>query len=389
MMARLNIPQSASSEDHLNIVCNSLIKWLNEKQAPSFDENDPFWAAFKVASRVHGVAPLLYKSVELEVDHPIQPWLASQYSWNTQRIDRMKSELTVILSCFVENNVAIIPLKGTLLIDLIYEAAGMRPMADLDLLIHPADMEKAQSLLEGLGYRADVVHWKHTEFIKPNNQDVVSAEVEHPDNPRGLEIHTFCRESFGGIIVDLTNYMWETAKPGKLLGVTTLLPSLELLWLHLIVHATYHFWQGKGRLIQLVDLARLTPRLANLEITLGLVDPRFTYPALVLLNKYFPQTIDRYLIDDQQRNLSPKFLDWADNLNLVNASHLNPHPPGPYLIKALNFSEGRLKESLQALRFAFIPSLNEISLDHPWVAKSKFPWLAYFLLPIDWLRRFK
>jgi hypothetical protein len=58
-----------------------------------------------------------------------------------------------------------------------------------------------------------------------------------------------------------------------------------------------------------------------------------------------------------------------------------------YLFKALKFSEGRPAEVAQALRFAMLPSLEEIALDHPQLAQSKAPWLAYFLLPLDWARR--
>jgi hypothetical protein len=72
---------------------------------------------------------------------------------------------------------------------------------------------------------------------------------------------------------------------------------------------------------------------------------------------------------------------------LVTSSYLNPAPDGLYLTKALKFSEGRPIEVLQALRFSFLPGLDELSLDHPRLAQSKAPWLAYFLLPLDWTKR--
>jgi hypothetical protein len=74
-------------------------------------------------------------------------------------------------------------------------------------------------------------------------------------------------------------------------------------------------------------------------------------------------------------------------LNLVNGSHLNPAAPGLYVAKALRFSEGRPAEVAQALRFALLPGITELALDHPRLAKSNWPWLAYFLLPLDWARR--
>jgi hypothetical protein len=77
----------------------------------------------------------------------------------------------------------------------------------------------------------------------------------------------------------------------------------------------------------------------------------------------------------------------VSRLDPVNSSYLNPDPVGLYLGKALRFSEGRPPEVLQALRFALLPGLTELALDHPRLAQSKAPWLAYFLLPLDWARR--
>jgi hypothetical protein len=58
-----------------------------------------------------------------------------------------------------------------------------------------------------------------------------------------------------------------------------------------------------------------------------------------------------------------------------------------YVVKAIKFSEGRPAEMLRLLRFALLPGLEEIALDHPRLAQSKAPWLGYFLLPLDWARR--
>jgi hypothetical protein len=238
-----------------------------------------------------------------------------------------------------------------------------------------------------LGYQPDVVHWKHTEFSQPNNRQVISKTVEHPDNPRKLEIHLKCRESFGGPTVDITNLMWTSAMEGELLGEQATLPSTEALWLHLLLHATYHLWQGRGRLIHLFDLSLVTPRVVDPLPSLNAIDARFTYPALALQKRYFPASVDEALFISQQKRVSSNFRQWVDTLNLVNSSYLNPAPEGMYLSKAIKFSEGRPSEVTQALRFALLPAPDEIALDHPRLARSKVPWLAYLLLPLDWAKR--
>jgi hypothetical protein len=260
-------------------------------------------------------------------------------------------------------------------------------MADLDLLVQPADAAKASRLLTQLGYQPGTVHWKHTEFSKPDNHTVVSPLVEHPDNPRNVELHLHCRETFGGPTIELTSLMWQNARPENLLGQPVMLPTADALWLHLLVHSTYHLWQGRGRLIYLADLVQVRPYLAQIDDLLMAIDARYTYPTLALLDRYFPNTLDCDLTAQHRQRVSASFGHWVDGLNLVNSSCLNPQPSGLYITKALKFSGGRPKEIAQALRFALLPGIDELALDHPYLAQSAVPWLAYFLLPLDWVKR--
>ena len=370
-------------------ICNAIVQWLNEPHPQDPHWSPETWETFKFVCRVHGAAPLLHEKLSgfSWIDPDLKQWLAQQLTFNTQRVARMQAELQSILALFAQHNIPLMPLKGAILSTQFYEAAGWRPMADLDLLIQPHHFARSADLLEQLGYERDIAHWKHTEFIKPDNRKVVSREVEHPDNPRGLELHLYCRESFGGPTINLTELMWRNSTAGLLLGERTTLPKLEALWIHLLVHTGYHLWQGKGRLIHLVDLARLTPHLTEPLIYLNAIEARFTYPSLIMLNKYFPAILDKNLLNSQKARVSTSFQRWTETLNLLNTSYLNPNPAGLYLFKALKFTEGRPREVGQALRFALLPNLEEITLDHPYLATSKAPWLAYLLLPVDWLKR--
>lgn len=368
----------------LHTVCNTIVQWLNAPEATEPGWSSAEWATFKVVCRVHGVAPLLHTKLNaaLWLSDEMRQWLAGQYHFNRQRIATMHRELAEILALFAANDMPLMPLKGSILSVEFYDDPACRPMADLDLLIRPDDFTGATDLLGQLGYQPNVAHWKHTEFSRPENRRVVSVECEHPENPRKLEIHLHCRETFGGPTIDLTQIMWANSARGKLLGQPAILPTVEALWLHGLVHATYHLWQGQGRLIHLVDLMKIkTDGLSSR------IDPRFTYPALAMLHNYFPGTVAEPLLDTQRRALSTRFRQWAEGLDLVNISHLNPKPVGLYLPKAIKFTEGRPREVAQALRFALLPGLEEIALDHPRLARSRTPWLAYLLLPVDWVKR--
>jgi hypothetical protein len=373
----------------LSQLCNTIACWLTDPEPQNPGWSPETWETFQFASLVHGVGPMLHGKLgeTAWLDEQVKNWLAEQYVFNGQRLAKMHAELKAILSLFRLNNVKLMPLKGSIISARFYLEPALRPMADLDLLIRPEDFERSVALLAQLGYEQTVVHWKHTEFSRPDNRAVASRTGEHPDNPRGVELHLYCRETFGGPTIDLTDMMWDKAWTDTLLDVETVLPSLEALWLHLLVHATYHLWQGKLRLIHLVDLWLLTPHVSDPAGVLQTVDARYTYPALALSQRYFPPGLDKAILKAQAARLSASFCHWADSRDLVNTSYLNPKPPGLYFAKALRFTEGRPLEIVQSLRFSFLPSPQELALDHPRLANSKMSWLAYFLLPLDWIKR--
>lgn len=376
----------------LQHICDQLVRWLLGQSPPAnphWSAGD--WQAALHASRVHGISILLHETLGGEAWLPVEVrrWLAQQSGFNARRIQRMQAELAQVLALFAAYSLPVIPLKGSILTGRFYATPGQRPMADLDLLVRADDFERAAALLAHLDYRRLVTHWKHTEFCRPLNRQVVSPQFEHPDNPRKLELHGHCRETFGGPTIDLTPLMWHNAGPGTLLGQPALLPSPDMLWLHLLVHATYHIWQGRGRLIQLIDLLRLAPHLVDPLPLLNAIDARYTFPALALLHRYFPNSVQPLWFEQQRKRVPARFQQWVNTLNLVNMSRLNPTPPGLYLFRALRFAAGHPQEIGQALRFALLPDPKEISLDHPRLAQSPAPWLAYFLLPLDWVKRLR
>ncbi len=88
------------------------------------------------------------------------PWLQFRheelfrllYSANRARNQDLIDELMVIASALESQ--AIIPLvrKGPVLIQEVYFDRGVRPMADLDLMLEPDDVPVARQILESLGY---------------------------------------------------------------------------------------------------------------------------------------------------------------------------------------------------------------------------------------------
>jgi len=64
----------------------------------------------------------------------------------------MENRLQQVLSAFREAGLAAIPLKGAALLGLIYIDIGLRPMSDVDILVHPDKFLAAVNIMRQLGF---------------------------------------------------------------------------------------------------------------------------------------------------------------------------------------------------------------------------------------------
>ena len=306
-------------------VCETLAQWIAASPEAQPDWSSEDWGFFCHASMVHGVTALFHTRLgHLPwVPDQVKEWLERQYTFNCQRVAKMQEELQDILSLFSRHEVPLMPLKGAILGAFFYSDPGVRPMADLDFLLRPADFEAGEALLHRLGYEETFRNQRHLRLIKPDNRDVVQTGCEHPDNPRTLEIHPWCGEDIEGTRIDLTDLMWVNATWKELLGEKTWIVNTETLWLHLFVHIAHHILDQhvRARLIQLVDLTILTPHVHHPHEVLASIDGCGTYPGLALLQRYFPDPQVEALLASQRQRVTPAFADWAHSLNLINTSH--------------------------------------------------------------------
>lgn len=284
--------------------------------------------AFRQACGVHGAAALLHLRLARNggAPEPLAAWLAGQYRANRRRVTRMLAELGEALALFEREGVPIMPMKGAVLLALCYDDPGARPMNDLDLLLPAEHAAAGHALLGRLGYERTFEGWKHSIYVRPGNDRVVDESCEHPDNPRRIEVHPRCRERVRDEVIDVTGRMWASAERRPFLGGTAWLPSAEALWLHLVIHATHHVLLNTFRLVQLVDLHRLAPSVREPGALLGGIDPRAAYPSLRLLQRYFPSERTAGLVAGLAGRLAPAYVEWADGLDLFNASYLDPTP---------------------------------------------------------------
>lgn len=149
-----------SPEERLLLRCCQSGRQITTNRARSDTPAGIDWHAFLLAARREGVAPLLYRRLSCCLDLVTLPaWLSGELKRDYYAVLAKNAvvfeELKKILSAFSEAGLEAIVLKGAVLAEEIYTDIGVRPMADVDLLIKGEDLAAIDLAFERLGYHSD------------------------------------------------------------------------------------------------------------------------------------------------------------------------------------------------------------------------------------------
>jgi hypothetical protein len=215
------------------------------------------WEAIAAKARRFGLAPLLYHRIKLrEPDIVVPPQvvrkLRDDYLFiaaaNMRRFHAAKPALEALKAAGVPT----IVLKGAYLAEAVYGNLALRPMSDVDLLVHREDLGNADAALATAGLSAREFHISPPEDeIEFHYQDAAARvmievhwEMTKPDYPFRLDVGP----------------LWESAVPARIAGVDVLALSPEDLLIHIGLHAAIHRFAFGPR--PLCDLAEAVSRLA-------------------------------------------------------------------------------------------------------------------------------
>lgn len=149
--------------------------------------------------------------------------------------------LASVLAGLASAGIPVMPLKGLAMILFVYRDMGVRPMADLDLLVPPERFLEARETLEGLGFAP--------RLQDPRGLATAPGHVDHSvalRRPGGLEIdlHYFALDECRWPGAD--DGLWERSEERRVLGAGIRVPSPTDLLLHLLGHG-YRVSRGAPR----------------------------------------------------------------------------------------------------------------------------------------------
>jgi hypothetical protein len=274
--------------------------------------------AIGVAALLTGTGPLLGYWVEngaLDVSDAVAAVLGNHLAHGRARAQRIAREVGPALGCLVAAGVTPTIIKGFHTSYAYFAEPGLRPISDVDVLIAPGEVRKAEAELRRVGFvPSDVICKPYKRDWYPSDDDgrIWSVEVFDARDRWKLELHDGYNfgelPSFG---LGLESRLGATMR-WLVDGIPVWVPAQPLLTVALAAHIAGEL--HTRCLLRVVELASVIRR----DRELGLLDwhaldhllaqtraDRFVYPAFSLVEQMVPGTIDQGILQRARRASTP------------------------------------------------------------------------------------
>jgi hypothetical protein len=204
------------------------------------------WDPLLAIARAERVGPLLDRALRGRDFLPAALLDAFHMDYRTTALRNrlLLDALAAVLRALADAGISVIVLKGAALIALVYREPALRPMVDVDVLVHAADRLEARAVLERLGYALSRAE------TRPGVLTAHESEIElRKPGPHGaaVDLHWSLFDSpHHQYRVDMA-WFWRTAEPATIGGAPARVLGPVAQLLHLSGHLVLHH-QGRGLL---------------------------------------------------------------------------------------------------------------------------------------------
>lgn len=193
------------------------------------------WDVLIAESARYDLAPLLYHRLrtlhaEIAIPAKVVARLRQLYLQSAGRAMHMYHELGKVLERLRQANIPVIALKGAHLAELVYGNIALRPMGDVDVLVHKDDLIRVEAVLLGMGYASTECHRQVAE----DNYDFVYGL---PNRALFVEVHWNFLPSNYRFETDIDG-QWERSRHAIIAGVEVSVLCPEDMLLYFCLHAS-------------------------------------------------------------------------------------------------------------------------------------------------------
>ena len=283
------------------------------------------WTALMPAIREHRLAPLLHARLQ-RLDMPaalptaLQQTIPRSIEQSTRRSLRLKAELIRLHRLLDRTGIAYAALKGAYVAFAAYPQPALRPMRDLDILVHPSDALRVFDLMQQQAGYARATQYSGSPAAAMQVSKHLPV-LRHSNSGISIEIHHRLI-SPGSAKIDLAEdpAIWDRIIRHPLGSDQVAFLSPTECLLHLLEHAVYDHHFNNGPLIlsdihhliqkSTIDWALFERRAAACGITAG------CHLGLALTRRFQPElplpaglidTVDNVALDDAQALLLRAF----------------------------------------------------------------------------------
>jgi hypothetical protein len=296
MPSRAAVPSPAKLHPTLCRVSERLARELANPSQAAPDWSDYEWTIARAVAAMHGISPLLSRSLQWRGPDTWTGFLDEQRIHTQARHWRIQELLRSIDQKLRESGVAATALKGAALHQLGLYEAGDRPMADVDLLVRPVDVERASALLCSLGFRQSAETWKERIFTPID--DCAAAQLgEHAANDLKIELHERICERLPWHLTGVSDFIFPTQpRPGL-----NTYPSNGALMRHLLLHAAGAMAFQGLRTLQLHDIALLAGRMSDadwseIDCSGSPVRMWWALPPIEMMSRYYGARVPAHIM---------------------------------------------------------------------------------------------
>lgn len=381
----------ALSTEKLAAVTNRLAHWL-----PSDEDGTAVsrwslaeWEAAEWVVYWQNALPWLaarLQEAHVELPKPVNGRLQTIAAASRKRTCQMLNACNDILAAFGQAGIETMLLKGAVLAPIYYPDPLLRPLADLDLLIHPKDLVASREIMYGqLGYRYYSRSAEDEVFLRGERKENIWAA----DNVHPVEVHFALREEYAGMGYELAEMMWrESGERPFWQGTIAHIPNPAALLLHVCAHASSDWLIQRGRLMQIDDIRKLCAgmKTADWQLFSQLIQPntaRFVYPALAFAGKYAQLGVPQAIIDSLHENCPTALLEWLAQTSLADTSESNPTSRSGI---GFDIAQRLARSKMDIVRFwlrSFFPRRYNLAKRYPILVETAVWPLAYLLLNLD------
>jgi hypothetical protein len=226
------------------------------------------WQQLYQLSQIHKVTPLVWETLKntqsLNIPENISQDFRSTVHANARKAMLHAIEVVKIIRTLNQQNIQVVPLKGSVLALKAYGNLERRHVGDIDLLlIRQENLWQADQLIQEMGY-----HRKYLDFELSPRQKLVFIDSEkdivykHSKLGIKLELHFNWTRNSGLLPIDLTD-MWENCESVKMANTDIICLNDDDHLHYLFVHGAVHAWY---RLKWLCDIPAMIHHLTETKM---------------------------------------------------------------------------------------------------------------------------